>query len=419
MPLFNRTQRRRVANASMRAYDASLLLQGDTQEPADLAQHLSICCPSPTSEDTEREKHTRRGQYLARQDDWCSLTKDVRTADDARAMTPAGLPIADLLCFGARSDVVAAVEHALIHGTPAADAQLLSGIEALEEMLAEEPGNMVRAVVVAQAHMDIGWAWRGTGATSDVPPRNLEAFEAHFDRAADILRQFGDKHEKSAVFSATLRTLNASGIANNTRLAQEYERLIDLNPGCPGPLRAMGTYLSPRWYGSHDELELEARRTAARTHDVWGAGAYTWVMFDAIPGDMHACKHLDLEFFVEGLSDIMERMPDQHTVNCLAAYCAITHGGRQFEDAQADAHRQAIVDCTDWIVRDHMTELHPLVWAHAAIGFDNAMRIASTCRFAKAGKQRGLRKIADLFKTEIAAGNRIIFTTSGPVADIC
>jgi hypothetical protein len=178
-------------------------------------------------------------------------------------------------------------------------------------------------------------------------------------------------------------------------------------------MRAMGNHLLPRWYGTYEELELEARRTAARTADVWGAGGYTWVMFDAITYDDEACAILDLDFFVEGLRDILTKTNDPYITNLLAAFCANAIGQAFSGNDQADQNRARIAECARWIVRDHLTELHPMIWAHAARGFDNNLRVHSRERFAASGRDDAMRLITNLFSREIAAGKRIIFTDNG------
>ena len=175
-------------------------------------------------------------------------------------------------------------------------------------------------------------------------------------------------------------------------------------------MRAMGNHLLPRWHGSYDQLELEARRTAARTEETWGAGGYTWVQFDAISCDAQACANLDVPFFIEGLRDILTRRPDPHTANLLAAYCASAIGQAAPSEDAAGAVRAEIADCARWIVRDHMTELHPMLWAHAARGFDNNLRVRSPSRFAATGRDEAMRIITGLFQREIDAGKRVIFT---------
>ncbi len=376
---------------------------------------LSIPCPDITAEDEHRDRNQMKGQFLARQERWDELAIAIEAADQDRAATPGGMPVADLLAYGARADVVMAVEHALLDGTPARDAPLMAGIEALESILIEHEDSYPIAVIVALAHMDLGWAWRGNGWDADVPRRNRAAFDAHFERATDILDRFCGVESNSPLLAAA-RCMLLGGAANaHDRVADDYEDLIDLNPLNPGPMRAMGNYLLPRWFGSYDQLELEARRTAARTQDVWGAGGYTWVMFDAISGDDTACARLDLPFFIEGLHDILARAPHQHTVNLLAAYCAKTIGIAPSTHDAAGHVRSSIANCADWIIRSHLKELHPMIWAHAAQGFDNTLRVRSPRAFAASGQEDALRIIAGLFRREIAAGHKIVFTNTGPV----
>ena len=386
------------------------VIQGDTRGS------LQIPCPPVTAEDAIREKHLSHAQYLVRQERWEDLTDLIETADRARHLTPGLMPVADLLAYGARADVVGAAEHALMDGPPEDDTPLLAGIEALEHLLAEHPKSHIMACIVAQAHMDIGWAWRGNSWDAEVPAQNRAVFEAHFDRAKDIISEFCPIHSDSPLLGTTCSSL-LGGIPTEPReKANRYEKVIDLNPSNPRPMRALGNQMLPRWKGSYELLELEARRTAARTAQIWGTGAYTWVQFDAIVYDDEACANLDLGFFIEGLHDILERRSDPYTANLLAAYCANSIGQSYSGNDRADHHREEIGKCADWIVRKHMTELHPMVWAHAARGFDNNLRIHSTSRFAAAGRDDAMRIITSLFKNELSAGKRIVFTDQGPVA---
>lgn len=375
---------------------------------------LMIACPTPTDEETACKSWQARGQFLARQDRWADLAAEIRCAEDARRATPAGMPVADLLSCGARADVVRAVEHALVQGQPAQDAPLRRGINALEEMLAEAGQDSILSTIVAHTHMDIARAWRGTVRTGRIPAHTRAAVDARFACARDILMRFDPRDTCSPGMAAAICALHRDGRSTTDQLVADYERLIDLNPHSPGPMRALGSYLSPRWFGSPARRELEARRTAARTQDIWGAGAYTWVMLDALRGEDTACADLDLEFFVEGLHDILSRTSDQQTVNLLAACCAHITDRPGSGDPAADQTRTAIAACTNWIVRAYMTELHPLIWARAAAGPDSTIRPPRS--LTATGQTDALRILANLFHREIAQGNRIIFTADGPVA---
>lgn len=384
--------------------------------PAAGPDMLCIACPDPTTEDALRDRHLEAAQRLVRQENWTALSSQVAKADQSRAMTPGSMPVAELMAYGARADVTLAAEHALLAGRPDKGAPLLAGIESLEHVLADHPDDYVVAAIVAQAHMDIGWAWRGTGWDTEVPERNREAFAAHFDRAAEILAPHDARKTDSPLLGATSCALLGGLDDHDRRVADRYETLINLNPANPRAMRAMGNHLLPRWYGSHTELELEARRTAARVQEIWGAGGYTWVQFDAISCDDVACANLDLGFFIEGMRDILARRPDSYTANLLAAYCATGIGQSFSGNDEADHNRSEIAECARWIVREHMTELHPMIWAHAARGFDNNLRIKSPARFAAAGRDDAMRIITGLFSREIADGQRIVFTDAGAEA---
>ena len=376
---------------------------------------LVISCPDPTAEDRERDFHQMRGQRLARQEQWMDVAHAIQAADRGLRKTAGGMPIADLIGYGARADVVNACEHALLTGKPAKDAKLLAGIEALEAVLAEYPDDYAIAMIVAQSHMDMGWAWRGGRWNIEISDNNREAFCAHFDRAADILAPFKDLHPKPASLAAAECAQRAGREDGSDKIADAYETLITLDPSNARTMRAMGNHLLPRWFGDYNTLELEARRTAARTQEIWGAGAYTWVQFDAIAFDDLACARLDVAFFVDGLRDILARTTDQYTVNLLAAYCANTIGNSSGGNDEADQVRNQIADCSKWIIREHLTELHPMLWAHAARGFDNNLRVRCPDRFAASGEADALRIIGALFFRDIAAGKRVVFTEDGPI----
>lgn len=374
---------------------------------------LIIPCPDPTAEERAQDKHTRRGQKLARIEDWEQLSAEVRKADVKRRKTPGGLSVAELIASGARSDVVSAVEHALVDGEVAPDAPIMAGIEALEHLLAEMPDDIALAAIVAMTHIDLAWAWRGTCHRLRVSGQNLEAFHAHLDRADAILADFDPVSYDSPLLGATHYALTAARGRSIKTITQMFENWTDLDPMNARAYRAYGMQMLPRWNGSYDQLELAARRAAARTHDIWGAGAYTWVNFDAISCDPEACARIDLDFLLEGLDDILSRKSDQHTVNTLLAYCANTMGVTQTGNDKTDHMRAQIADAATWIVQDHLTELHPLLWAHAARGFDNSLRIRCVKRFAASGYADAMHFLNQTFRHELAEGCRIVFTKNG------
>ncbi|MCR9126922.1 MAG: hypothetical protein NXH82_12450 [Rhodobacteraceae bacterium] len=373
---------------------------------------IPICDISP--DESAREKVQMLGQHLARQDRWEELGRRMRNAEADRETTPGGMPVADLLNFGARADVVQAVEHMIEAGAQPGDPAAQDGVLALEDVLEDCPGDHCIALIVACTHIDIAWAWARATDTGTGAPTREDLFAAHIARASDILDPFDGIELDSPTIAATRCALLAGTANARSRVADDYEDLIDLDPVNHRHMRAMGSHLLPRWFGTYAQLELEARRTAARTADIWGDGGYAWVNFDAIAHDEVACARLDVEFFVDGLHDILERRPDQATANLLASYCGRVMAPHKTTNREAAEVRSEVHACAEWIVRDHLTEVHPMVWAHAGLGFDNAAPVPSVAHFAAEGRESALKTIARLFEDEIAAGRRIEFTANGP-----
>ena len=377
--------------------------------PGNAAEHLRIPVYTPPDLPDETQVLHDEGQFLARQDRWGDLAQRIRQTDQRRMKTADFIPLADLLLAGARRDVVAAAEHALADGVPEHDGALRSGVALLEEVHDEYPDDYAIALTVALSHLDIGRAWRGPGLPRDLSASHRRAFQAHFDRAATILDRFCGIELNSPALAAARCALLDGMRDPHLRVADDYEDLIDLDPTDQRHMRALGRHLLPCRFGSYDALELEARRTASRTHDIWGDAAYAWVYFDAIIQDPEACVRVDADFFADGLRDILRRRPDQANVNMLAAYCAIALGAAQ----DPGSPRARISACAEWIICDHLRELHPLIWAHAAQGFDTAPRARSLHRLADRGRDEALRVLAHLFADEIAQGHDVIFTADG------
>jgi hypothetical protein len=380
----------------------------------DLEEYLSIPVLDQSPDDRTCRKAHLRGQFLARQDRWDELALEISTADKVRKVTPGGMPIADLLAYGARSDVVNGVEHALQDGCAAGEAPLIDGIIALEAVQRDYASEPVITLIVALAHIDVGWAWRGTGWETVVPELNRSRCAAHFDRAQHLLSPLCGIELNSPMMAAARCALLAGQRDPQSRIADDYEDLIDLDPHNHRHMRALGNHLLPRWFGNYPQLELEARRTASRTQDIWGAGGYCWVYFDAIAVDDQACANVDTDFFIDGLRDILKARPDQAMVNLLSSYCAVALRHGLGVSTEADLPRMQIADCANWLIRDHLTELHPMIWAHAADGFDNNTRVTSLSRFAARGRAHALQVIADHFRDDIERGLRVTFTPNGP-----
>ncbi|MGB1208728.1 MAG: hypothetical protein ACPG7W_06005, partial [Paracoccaceae bacterium] len=331
----------------------SALGQDDRIPP--LMPRLVIPMQDNTEEVAVYNRTFERGQFLSRQENWEELGRLIRDSDRTRSATPGGVPLSRVLAAGARHDAVqAAVDEVENQNEVGARAS----IEALTEVQEEYMDDHGVAVAVALAHVDIAWAWRGEDPWYELPTVNKGAFYAHFRAAARIIDNF-DAFELDAPSLAAVRcTLLPAERRPDLRVADDYEDLIDLDPGSPVHMRDLGVNLLPAWYGSYERLEIEATRTASRTADIWGSGGYTWTYLDALLVDDTAFDHVQPDLFVAGMRDILTRAPSQHNANMMAAFC-----GRIVPQRGAmSPARATIARAMCWVLKHHLREVHPLIW---------------------------------------------------------
>ncbi|SEK39037.1 hypothetical protein SAMN05421666_1604 [Roseovarius nanhaiticus] len=372
-----------------------------------LSRHIILPSVSVTEEETARSAYQDTGLKLARQEMWEELSTLIRQADTARTGTPGGESAAMLLAFGARSDVVSMAEDALHDGT----VPDLSGVEALDALAEEMTGDYPVQAIVALMHADMAWAWSAVPGAPTLKGA-AERRAHHAARASALLAPHCGAAEAAPMLaSAECALLRIEGARTTAqRVAAQYQRLIDLDPASPRHMRAFGAALLAAAPGDYRQIEVEARRMAARTQAEWGAGAYTWTYLDALALDRNALMLLDPAFFIDGLRDILRLRPDQHTANLMAAFCAITM--REAAPGGAPAAQAPLAACLTWILRDHLHELHPLIWTQA-LHRPGAGPLPPRRALISEGRRTALRAIAALFADDIAGGQSIAFSPAG------
>ncbi len=363
-----------------------------------------------SDEEMARATHQDRGQKLARQDRWSDLAEKIRYADQTRLATPAGETASLLLAYGARSDVVSAAEDALHDGAEPDEA----GIAALEDILLEEDDSYASALVVALAHLDIAWAWHCI-RFDDTPEDALARAQRHLARAEDILMVHDGAALNAPSVLAAQCALAATHEKRDLMLGEDYAKLITLDPHGHGHMRALGRYMSRLLHKHPNALEVAARKTASLTENHWQAGGYTWVYLDALMSEPAAITLLDPDLFVEGMENIIHRQHDQHIINQFTAFCAISMAPKRNDQdtAAIAATKQQLHECLDWLVTDHLHELHPLIWSQTLLAPSQVPALPSRRALVVKGRQTALRIIAARFADEIADGSSLGFSPHG------
>lgn len=312
-----------------------------------------------TRDEHDAKSYGGQGLFLARQDRWDELDALIRETDKARAATPGGTLVAELLARGAVTDAL----------EPGPDGATAPGLAWLHEIRAEAPEQAGRALAVAWAEIATAEAARGDAAPAALPVAQRMDYHAHLAQAAHVLEDFDPIALDSPALAAVHCTLAPVWQADATHLADLYEDLIDLDPANPSHMRALGRALRPRGLGPFGDLDRAARATAERTADIWGAGGYTWCWRDALLADPRGFERVEIVRFVQGIDDILLRHEDQHLLNQLAAFCALApdrRGRGAAEDSAIAGRRAQVRDAGYRILREHMTEIHPVVWAETA-----------------------------------------------------
>lgn len=362
-----------------------------------------------SDEEMARATHQDMGQKLVRQDRWDDLSARIRHADETRLTTPAGETASLLLAFGARSDVVSAAEDALQDGARPDP----ESINALEEVLDENPADYPCALVVGLTHLDIACAWHAIRFEKDARTALVEA-QRHLKRAEEILETHDGAALDAPSIMAAQCALGATHERRGLRLAEDYAQLILTDPHGHGHMRALGRHMTRHLRQHPNALEVAARRTASQTANTWASGGYTWVYLEALMAEPTAIALLDAPFFIEGMEQIIAMRKDQHLINQFAAFCAMTMAPHsESQNSFDNATRQQIHDCLDWILSDHLAELHPLIWAQTLLAPSQPVALPSRRALVVKGRQTALRIIAAHFAQEIADGSSIAFSSQG------
>lgn len=381
--------------------------------PIRLQRALDIPVTDTSEEQSRREYVISRGQFLARQDMWEELGKEMRSHDRKRARTQADMPLTELLSYGARSDVVGPLSKQIRAGRiDPSDIENLPALDQLEYALDDNPNDYGVALVVLHALLDVAWAFHETEKPGE--QTRAKAFHALMTSAADILDRFDAFEQNSPALAAARCSLLPAQQDPQSRVVDDYEDLIDLDPHNPSHMRAFGRFLLPRWFGTYQQLEVQARRMAALTSDVWGGGGYTWTCLDALRLDSDVLKMLDADMFVEGMHDILKRRPDQHTANTFAAFCAVSMHATRLNGSRYRKQLEILRNALDFVLADHLREVHPLIWALAEKDSLAEHDLVYNEALAEKGRGSAFRRIARHFESEIRNGAHVVFGEKGP-----
>ena len=382
----------------------------------DLRQQVSIPVPEVSKDCEEKTRLHKAAFMMVRQDNWETIGEMLRQYDQERAMTRGGTSKASVLAAGARKDLRDTIALSLLPSSEQGLNAATQGIEMLDQVLIDHADDYGVALVVAQAHMDLGSVWRGQGWADEVPAADWKKFARHYRRATSILEKFDAQELNSpALAAARCRALAGQPDAAQRAIAY-YEELIQLAPEYARSYREFGKYLLPRWYGSYELLEDRARKIVGQSAEYWGTAGYALTYMDAILEDPECMGFMDVAQFMQGLHDYAAAQSDQSTINKIVAFLSVSlvpNGPLVSGSKRAYQHRRALIEAAPEFARKHLREIHPKIWAEAEAGHDADAPPAKEWRQNQAGLEKAFSLIGRTFEREILRGKRIVFNRDG------
>ena len=382
----------------------------------DLQRQVTIPVLEEPSDCEVEEKLIKMAYNCARQDNWEYLGAMIRQHDADRNITPGGAPVASVLARGGRKDLSDAIARGLLPSSEEGLQGATDGIEMLDQVLIDHAEDYGVALVVAQAHMDLGSVWRGQGWADEVPASDWKKFARHYRRALSILEQF-DPIELDSPALAEARCRALAGMPDAAqKVLEQFETLIDLAPQYASSYRLFGASLLPRAYGTYEQLEEQARLAMSKSSEHWATAAYSLTYMDAGMTDPEVFGFVDVAAFIQGLHDYVNIQGDQSTANKVAAYLSVgiaPNGPLLSGSKRAYHNRTAIMAAAPDFMRRHVRELHPNYWAAADLSHDTNAPPAKAWRQTQTGLNEAFGLLGRAYEREILRGNRLTFSNHG------
>lgn len=291
---------------------------------------------------------------LAAAERWEALLSALVAADQTRASAPGGKRMAALIGAGGR----AALGTAITEGDfAAAEAEL----DRLAAVAAAHPDSYAAAQILAQAHLDLGWARRSAAAEGQNGRSLWQGFLSHTVEAERVLDPFDPIAENSPLLAATRYHL-VRGLDDGEKLFRDwYEDWSDLDPTCPEPHAAHAVHLLPNWYGGLERFDAEARDAVRRTGDVSGAAAYAVYYLSATEALGDPPPGMDLGLFLRGLLDYHRATGCQYRANIVAAALAERAHALSM-DAPGSMRLRMVMEVLEEHLTECLREFHLPAW---------------------------------------------------------
>lgn len=345
-----------------------------------------------------------RVKPLFEAEDWAGVSDAFREIEEGREALPlSGQRLIDMALDALRASLATEVYAPTMCNFEPYYVVPRETLAQFEDALIGRPDDHILTAITAQLFIDRGWSARGGGWSHEVEEGGWDELIDNFKAADNLLQRF-DIQETSSPLLARVHFQLAATLDSDVGLdfaRSAHEVWSDLDIGNPLPHQAFAFFSLPRWFGTWETFDAEARRAAERTSSVAGKSAYAQFYLKAL--DYHesdAFDRLDTDLFSEALNDIVERDGDPSARALrLAAQLVewsepgfVTIFGEVFGRSRLKK-RAALRDIARSLLDRHVTCL-------------------STAK-GSALERDALRAIEVAYAAELKAGGRLSFTPEG------
>jgi hypothetical protein len=194
-------------------------------------------------------------------------------------------------------------------------------------------------------------SWRGSGWAKDVTPEGWEKFAMFTDLATDVMKN-SDPGRGKCPFWHRINLSNAltQDVSSRER-KHRYIAAFEHDVGDPDPHLNMAYQLLPRWHGSYEAFEAQARRAADLTSHERGMELYArcYSMIDGMENLVDTL--VDPNDMMQGMREWAERWPTQGNVNRLARF----------------AYDMEDLKTLKWVFDTQLREIHMTYWDDEAM----------------------------------------------------
>lgn len=270
-------------------------------------------------------------QYLAK-DDFAAYERRYAHALTSRERLPSGVFVANRL-LRVLPDAARPRSGSLVAGSGAdfdlrkveSDLWIAMGQRAAK-WVASYPDSVLAAIAQSEFHLQHGYAFRGYGPASGVPPRDMAAFKEQVGKAFDVLNARAAQGATDPGWHYQMLRVARLQQWEPARFTDLLKRAIAIDPGQYDIYFAASEMLLPQWGGNVDTLDQFADFAARYTMDQEGESLYARIYWNVAPyfrGELFRASRADWHRMRTGFRDIVKRYPDSWNLNSFAWFACV------------------------------------------------------------------------------------------------